>query len=108
MKSLRLYRAKNGKEPFAEWLDNLKDHIVAAQVNNRVRRLSLGQYGDYRRVGKGIFELRIHYGAGYRVYFAEHGKEIIILLLGGNKGSQKRDIQQAMIYWQDYQEQYYE
>lgn len=108
MKSLRLYKTINGKEPFIEWMDSIKDHIAVAQVNNRVRRLSLGQRGDYKRVGKGVFELRIHYGSGYRVYFAEHGEEIVILLLGGDKKSQKRDIKQAIVYWQDYKEQYHE
>ena len=108
MKSLRLYRTRNGKEPFSEWVTSIKDTIAIAQVNNRVRRLSLGQRGDCKRVGKGVFELRVHYGPGYRVYFAEQGKEIVILLLGGDKGSQKRDIKQAIAYWQDYKEQYHE
>ncbi|MFN3233839.1 MAG: type II toxin-antitoxin system RelE/ParE family toxin [Gammaproteobacteria bacterium] len=108
MKYLRLYRTRNGKEPFVEWASSLKDHVAVAQVNNRVRRLTLGQRGDCKRVGKGVFELRIHYSPGYRVYFAEHGKEIVILLLGGHKGSQKRDIKQAVDYWHDYKERYNE
>lgn len=107
MKSLRIYKTREGKSPFIEWIENVKDHIAIAQVNNRVRRLSLGQRGDYKRVGKGVFELRIHHSSGYRVYFAEQGKEIVILLLGGDKSSQKRDINQAIRYWQDYQEQYH-
>ncbi|MFH1334751.1 MAG: type II toxin-antitoxin system RelE/ParE family toxin [Pseudomonadota bacterium] len=106
MKSLRLYRTKNGKEPFTEWMDCLKDHVVVAQINNRVRRLSLGQRGDYKRVSNGVFELRIHYGSGYRVYFAEHGQEIVILLLGGDKKAQKRHIEQAILYWKDYKERH--
>lgn len=108
MKSLRLYRTRKSKEPFGEWLTSIKDTIAIAQVNNRVRRLSLGQRGDCKPVGKGVFELRIHYGPGYRVYFAEHGNEIVILLCDGNKGSQKRDIKQAIAYWQDYKGQYHE
>ena len=106
VKSLRLFKTRSGKKPFVEWMDSVKDATAIAQVNNRVRRLSLGQRGDYKRVGKGVFELRIHYGPGYRVYFAEQGKEIVVLLMGGNKGSQKRDIKQAISYWQDYKEQY--
>lgn len=106
MKLLRFYKTRNGKVPFAEWLEALGDQITVAQINNRVRRLVLGQYGDYKRVSKGVFELRIHYGAGYRVYFAEVGKDIVVLLVGGDKRTQKRDIKRAITYWQDYQEQY--
>ncbi|PIQ43483.1 MAG: addiction module killer protein [Gammaproteobacteria bacterium CG11_big_fil_rev_8_21_14_0_20_46_22] len=108
MKTLRLYQAKNGKHPFLVWVESLKDLKAQAQINNRVRRLSLGQRGDYKRVGKGVFELRIHFGPGYRVYFGEHGKEVILLLLGGSKRSQKGDIEQAITYWQDYKERYRE
>lgn len=108
MKSLRLYKTENGKEPFTEWVESLKDKIALAQVNNRVRRLALGHYGDCKRIAKDIFELRIHYGSGLRVYFAEQNQTVIILLLGGNKGSQKRDIKKAITYWQDYKERYYD
>ena len=99
MKALRLYRTREGNEPFKKWLEAVKDSTAMAHINNRIRRLTLGQRGDYKRIGKGVFELRIHFGAGYRVYFAEQGKVIVILLLGGNKGSQKRDIKQAIAYW---------
>ena len=106
MKKLRFYQTENGKEPFKNWLESVKDKAAMAQINNRVRRLALGQRGDCKRVGNGVFELRIHYGPGYRVYFSEQGKELVILLLGGDKGSQKRDIKQATLYWKNYQEQY--
>ena len=106
MKKLRFYQTENGNEPFKKWLESIKDKTAMAQINNRVRRLALGQHGDCKRVGKGVFELRIHYSRGYRVYFSEHGKELVILLLGGDKGSQKRDIKQAITYWQHYKEQY--
>ncbi|MEM9103301.1 MAG: type II toxin-antitoxin system RelE/ParE family toxin [Pseudomonadota bacterium] len=108
MKKIRTYITLNGKEPFKEWLSTINDTITVAQVDNRVRRLVLGHKGDYKRVGKGVFELRIHYGCGYRVYFAEQGNHIILLLLGGSKNSQKRDIKQAIMYWQDYKERYHE
>lgn len=108
MNSIRIYRSRNGKEPFVEWMDSIKNFAAVAQVNNRVKRLILGQRGDYKRVGKGVFELRIHFGPGYRVYFAEYGKEVVILLLGGDKGTQKQDIKQAISYWQDFKERYHE
>ena len=108
MKELRTYRAKNGKEPFADWLDAVKDKKVAAHVNNRLYRLSLGHKGDCKVIGQGVCELRIHYGAGYRVYFAEHKNMFVILLLGGSKASQQKDIRQAIAYWQDYKRVYHE
>ena len=79
-----------------------------AQINNRIGRLALSQRGDYKRVGKGVYELRIHYSPGYRIYFAEQGRELVILLMAGDKSSQKRDIEQAISYWQDYKGQYRE
>jgi putative addiction module killer protein len=108
VKKIRFYQTASGKEPFKSWLSGIKDTATMAQINNRVRRLALGQHGDCKRVGKGVFELRIHYGPGLRVYFSEHGKELVILFLGGHKGSQKRDIIQAINYWQDYKERYSE
>ncbi len=107
MKHLRFYRtSSNGKEPFAEWLGTINDVTAKAQINNRVRRLCLGQKGDCKRVAKDIFELRIHYGPGYRAYFSEQGRELVILLVGGTKSSQKRDVKQAIKYLKDYKEQY--
>lgn len=107
MKALKLYRTRYGKEPFTKWIEAINNVTAVAQINNRVRRLALGQRGDCKRVGKGVFELRIHFGPGYRVYFAEQGKEVVILLLGGDKGTQKRNIKQAIVYWKDYKEQYH-
>ena len=105
MKMLRFYKTRNGNEPFKEWLDDLKDMIAVGQINTRVRRLTLGQPGDVEPVAKGVFEMKINHGPGYRVYFSEVGREVVILLLGGDKGSQKRDIKKAESYWKDYQEQ---
>lgn len=108
MKLLRFYSTRSGKEPYREWIDELRDTIAVAQINTRVRRLLLGQYGDIDHIEKDLYELKIHIGPGYRVYFAEQGRKIIILLCAGIKGSQKRDIEQAKFYWKDYLEQYNE
>ncbi len=108
MKILKYYKTSNGKEPCKEWLSGLKDFVGMAHINKRLERLSLGQKGDSESVGGGVFELRVHYGPGYRLYYAEHGQEIIILLYGGNKKSQQRDIDRAITYWKDYLEQYHE
>ncbi len=80
--------------------------VGLAHVNKRLERLSLGQRGDSESVGEGVFELRVHYGSGYRVYYAEHEKEIVILLHGGSKRAQQRDIDKAIEYWKDYLERY--
>lgn len=104
--ALRFYRDRSGNEPFKEWLLGLKDLKAASIINNHVRRLSIGHKGDFKKIDKRIYELRIHFGPGYRVYFAEQGNELVILLLGGDKKSQKRDIKQAKLCWSDYLEQY--
>jgi putative addiction module killer protein len=104
MKEIRFYKLENGKAPFQQWISELKDSSAATTINVRVRRLVLGLRGDFKRVGKGVLELRIHHGPGYRVYFAEHGKATIVLLIAGNKSSQKQDIKQAITYWKDYKE----
>jgi len=83
-------------ETYKKWFASLKDRITRMRINIRIRRLSLGNPGDTKSVGKGIFELRIDYGPGYRVYFLRKKKQIIILLAGGDKSTQKRDIEKAM------------
>lgn len=107
MKILKYYQTSNGKEPCKEWLTGLRDVVGVARINKRIERLMLGQRGDSESVGEGVFELRIHYGPGYRLYYAEQGHEIVILLYGGSKGSQQRDIDRAITYWKDYLEQYH-
>src|SRR5882757_382518 len=79
-------------EKFALWLAGLSDGRAVARINARIRRLSLGNPGDVKPVGEGISEMRIDYGPGYRVYFVQRGAALVILLAGGDKGSQGRDI----------------
>jgi putative addiction module killer protein len=82
-------------DEYARWFDQLRDPQARARILVRVRRLSLGNPGDVQPVGEGISELRIDYGPGYRIYFRSQGKTIIVLLIGGNKRTQKRDIERA-------------
>ena len=81
---------------YAEWIDNLRDQQGRARILVRVERLASGNPGDVRPVGGGVSELRIHFGPGYRVYFTQRGQDIVILLAGGDKSSQPKDIQTAL------------
>ena len=81
---------------YAEWFESLRDRQPRARINTRIRRLSLGNPGDVRPVGEGVSELRIDYGPGYRVYFVQRGETLVILLAGGDKRTQNRDIRTAL------------
>ena len=80
---------------FTRWLDRLRDRRAQRRIAARIRRLSAGYPGDVRPVGEGVFEMRIDYGPGYRVYFIRRGEAVIILLAGGDKDSQERDVRRA-------------
>ena len=80
---------------FTSWIDGLKDEKVRGVVVARIKRLELGLMGDVEPAGGGVSELRIHFGAGWRVYFTQRGTQIIVLLAGGSKRTQKKDIQRA-------------
>ena len=82
-------------ETFDKWLTKLKDAKGKARIVARIRSAELGNLGDVRSVGEGVSEMRIHYGPGYRVYFTQKGRLVILLLVGGDKSSQKHDIQRA-------------
>lgn len=81
---------------FAQWLDSLRDIQARARVQTRIERLAAGNPGDVEPVGEGVSELRINYGPGYRVYFKQRGRELIILLAGGDKNTQAKDIKAAL------------
>lgn len=81
---------------FAHWLDELRDIQARARVQSRIERLAAGNHGDVEPVGEGVSELRINYGPGYRVYFKQCGSELIILLAGGDKRTQAKDIKTAL------------
>ena len=90
---------------FDRWLRKLNDRRAAARVLVRIERLAAGNPGDVKPVGHGVSELRIDYGPGYRVYYGREGDAIVILLCGGDKRSQARDIERAEAYWRDYRSQ---
>jgi putative addiction module killer protein len=83
-------------DEFDAWLSALKDKIGRARIIHRIRSAEHGNFGDCEPVGEGVSEMRIHFGPGYRVYYTRRGEVIYLLLLGGNKASQKRDIKRAI------------
>ena len=103
-RELQFYQTSKGREPFTEWFKTIRDTRVQSSIRSRLLYLEQGNFGDYRSVGEGVFKLRIHLGAGYRVYFAEIDNTIVLLLSGGDKASQTRDIRRAKTYWQEYKE----
>ena len=97
------YLTSDGKNPFRDWLDGLRDRQARAKIRVRLNRIRLGNFGDSKSVGHGVSELRIDHGPGYRVYFGRQGDQIVILLVGGNKRQQNRDVKLAKSYWDDFQ-----
>jgi putative addiction module killer protein len=88
-------------ETYIDWFESLRDRQARARIDIRIRRLSMGNPGDVKPVGQGVSELRIDYGPGYRVYFIQRGETLIILLAGGDKRTQERDIKMALDLAQD-------
>jgi putative addiction module killer protein len=99
-----LYVTEDADCPFELWLDDLRDRQARVRIKKRLDRVELGNLGDFKPVGEGVMELRIDYGAGYRVYFAQSGSSIILLLCGGDKSTQDQDILRAKQYWIDFQQ----
>ena len=104
MMDIQIYRDAHGNEPFEQWLSSIRDTRTSARIDNRLKRVRLGLLGDQRSLGEGVFELRLDFGAGYRIYFGRIGREEILLLTGGDKGTQQRDIARAKRYWQHFRE----
>lgn len=100
-RTLLNYVTSDGKDPFQIWLRRLGDPRARARVRTRLDRVERGNFGDSRSVGDGVFELRLTFGPGYRVYFGVDGDNVI-LLYGGTKDTQPADIKLAKAYWKDY------
>ena len=93
----------NRTTTFSQWHANLKDLKARARIIVRIRQAEQGNFGDTEPVGEGVFEMRIHFGPGYRVYFAREGRVVYLLLSGGDKSTQQRDIKAAIKMWQQIQ-----
>ena len=103
-REIKKLELQNGRVPFDEWFDSLRDQRMQAVVDARLARVRAGNFGDCKSVGGGVFELRIAFGAGLRVYYGLHGRKIVVLLGGGDKGGQSRDIRRAQELWQQFTE----
>jgi putative addiction module killer protein len=101
MLEIRYYVAADGHEPFAEWFADL-DSVARAKVVRAIARMEQGNLANVKSVGEGVLEYKIDFGPGYRVYFARSGETLLILLTGGTKKRQQRDIDAAIAHWQDY------
>lgn len=102
MFEIRYYLTRSGKNVFESWLESLGDDVAEARIDARINRLTRGSFGDCKPVGGGVWELRIDYGPGYRVYYAMVGQRCVLLLAGGDKRKQSADIAKALENWQDY------
>ena len=91
-------------ETYARWFAGLRDRVARARIDIRIRRLSLGNAGDAKPVGEGISEMRVDHGPGYRVYFIQRGEVVIVLLAGGDKSTQDKDIRNAKALAKDLKE----
>ena len=96
------YTDEQDKSPYAEWLASLRDARARARVIMQVDRMELGLFGDSEPVGDGLSEVKIHYGPGYRVYYGKEGPDAYVLLCGGHKSTQSKDIKRAKTYWQEH------
>lgn len=98
-----VYQTAGGIAPFEGWLLKLRDRLAKVHVLRRIQRAALGNFGDQRGLGDGLFELRINHGPGYRVYYTQDGNAIVVLLCAGDKRTQTADIQRAKEYRADYE-----
>ena len=104
MIEIRRYVTRTGKDPIGDWLAELKDRRARAKIAIRIARVATGNFGDSKRLSQGLYELRIDFGPGYRVYYGMLGHTCVILLCGGDKGKQSADIERAHTYLKDYLE----
>lgn len=100
---IRHYLTGSGKDPYQQWLDELKDLKARVVIQRRIDRLAGGNFGDHKFCQDGVWELKIDFGPGYRVYYARASLTVVLLLSGGSKRDQSADIKEAVGYWRDYQ-----
>ena len=104
-REIRIYTTPNGRAPYRQWYARIKDGKLRTIISTRLTRLETGNLGDFKRLNQDLYELRIHYGPGYRIYFGSFQNTVVILLCAGTKGTQQRDITRAQNYWNDFIQQ---
>lgn len=100
--SIESYKDQNGKSSFEDWLNGLRDRKVKTIILQRINRVRFGSFGNYRAIGFGVYELKIFWGPGYRIYYGIVRNQIVLLLCGGDKSSQQKDILKAQKIWKEY------
>ena len=101
---IAFYQDGFGREPAREWINSFRDAFIIKRIDARIGRAEAGNFGDYKSVGDGVFEMRMHFAQGYRLYYSiAENNELLLLLAGGDKSDQERDIQNAKKYWKDHQ-----
>lgn len=101
---LEEYLTADGHAPFAQWLADLRDAMGRVRIAKRLIKLQAGLFGDWKALGGGVIELREDHGPGYRIYCGRHGSTLVVLLVGGNKRTQLKDIEHAKSNWQDWKQ----
>ena len=99
-----IYETENGVKPLDTWFNSIKDPVVRFKISSRIDRIKTGNLGDWKPLGDGLCELKMHFSSGYRIYYSELDNVILLLLCAGDKGSQSRDIKKAKAYLNDYKE----
>lgn len=102
MYKISVYTTVDGKAPFLNWLESIKDFQVRRRIQLRIDRLEIGNFGDTKQIDNSLYELRLFFGSGYRVYYTIENDKLVILLMGGDKSTQSKDIKKAKEYLQDY------
>lgn len=97
------YLTADGHDPVQDWMDAVRDMRARVAILRRLERMKVGNFGDHKFCRDGVWELRIDTGPGYRVYYAQAGQTLVLLLCGGDKRSQRSDIERASAYWQDWE-----
>jgi putative addiction module killer protein len=100
---IRHYLTRDGRDVYEEWHSELRDLKARIAIDRRINRIELGNFGDHKFCRDGVWELRVDFGPGYRVYYAVAGAQIVLLLCGGDKRTQNADISRACTHWRDWQ-----
>jgi putative addiction module killer protein len=101
-REILIFETSDGRVPFRDWMNRIKDQPIYERIMSRLERVEEGNFGEHRSVGEGVSELVINFGPGYRVYYGLDGINIVILLTGGSKATQRKDIESAKEYWRQY------